>query len=105
MLVFAQLFNSLNARSDTTSAFRHLFANSWLWGAIGLSAALQVAVVHLEFLNTAFGTTPLSLEQWLTCIAMASAVLWFSEFWKLLDRSITSHVRGRNAARVCAVAQ
>jgi Ca2+-transporting ATPase len=105
VLVCAQLFNSLNARSDTTSAFRHLFANKWLWGAIGLSAALQVAVVHMDFLNTAFGTTPLSLDQWLTCVAMASAVLWFSELWKLLDRSITSHGHSRNAVRARSVTQ
>jgi P-type Ca2+ transporter type 2C len=89
VLVFTQLFNSFNARSDTTSAFRHLFANRWLWGAVGLSVALQIAVVHLDFLNLAFGTAPLALDQWLTCVAMASTVLWFSELWKLLDRSIT----------------
>ena len=32
-----------------TSAFAHLFTNRWLWPAIGLSVALQVAVVHLPF--------------------------------------------------------
>ena len=37
VLVFAQLFNCFNARSETTSAFRHLFVNPWLWGAIALS--------------------------------------------------------------------
>ncbi|WP_422331793.1 cation transporting ATPase C-terminal domain-containing protein, partial [Rhodococcus sp. (in: high G+C Gram-positive bacteria)] len=42
VLVFAQLFNAFNARSETGSAFRRVFANSWLWGAIALSALLQV---------------------------------------------------------------
>ena len=59
VLVFAQLFNCFNARSETASAFRALFANPWLWGAIALSALLQVAVVHVGFLNVAFGTVPL----------------------------------------------
>ena len=59
VLVFAQLFNCFNARSETTSAFRHLFVNPWLWGAIALSVLLQVAVVNLGFLNVAFGTVPL----------------------------------------------
>jgi P-type Ca2+ transporter type 2C len=45
VLVLAQLFNALNARSETGTAFHRLFANRWLWGAIALSAALQVAVV------------------------------------------------------------
>ncbi len=85
-LVFAQLFNCFNARSETVSAFHDIFANRWLWGAVLLSLVLQVGVVHLGFLNTAFGTTALSLDQWLTCFAMASAVLWASELRKLVLR-------------------
>src|SRR4030095_10224013 len=65
VLVFAQLFNCFNARSETASAFAHPFDNRWLWGAIALSVLLQVAVVNLEFLNLAFGTVPLQLDQWL----------------------------------------
>ena len=87
VLVFAQLFNCFNARSDTTSAFVHLFVNPWLWGAIALSVLLQVAVVHLGFLNLAFGTVPLEFSQWLLCAAMASVVLWYSELRKLVSRA------------------
>ncbi|CAG9933348.1 cation-translocating P-type ATPase [Candidatus Nitrotoga arctica] len=87
VLVLAQLFNCFNARSETTSAFHHLFVNSWLWGAIALSAILQVAVVHIGFLNVAFGTVPLSLEQWAVCLAMGSTVLWFGELRKLALRA------------------
>ncbi|HZD70223.1 MAG TPA: cation-translocating P-type ATPase [Actinomycetes bacterium] len=86
VLVFAQLFNALNARSETATAFHRILANRWLWGAIALSAVLQVAVVHAPFLNHAFTTAPLSLEQWLVCIAMASTVLWASEIRKLVPR-------------------
>lgn len=87
VLVFAQLFNCFNARSETMSAFSHLFVNPWLWGAIALSVLLQVAVVHLDFLNLAFGTVPLAVDQWLTCAAIASMVLWFSELRKLVKRT------------------
>ncbi|WP_431103639.1 cation-translocating P-type ATPase [Roseateles noduli] len=86
VLVFASLFVSLVARSDTASAFQQLFANRWLWAAIGVSALMQVAVVHLPFLNKAFGTVPLSMEQWMVCVAMASSVLWLSEGRKWLTR-------------------
>jgi magnesium-transporting ATPase (P-type) len=88
VLVFAQLFNCFNARSETTSAFAHLFVNPWLWGAIALSVLLQVAVVNLEFLNLAFGTVPLEIDQWLLCAAMASVVLWFNELRKLAIRAL-----------------
>ena len=87
VLVLAQLINCLNCRSETVSAFSHLFVNPWLWAAIGLSLLLQVAVVNLGFLNTAFGTAPLSWTQWLTCLAMASAVLWFAELRKFVLRA------------------
>jgi magnesium-transporting ATPase (P-type) len=87
VLVLAQLFNCLCARSDHASAARQLFANHWLWGTIVLSAALQVAVVHLPFLNLAFGTVPLSVTQWAVCLAMASGVLVASELFKALRRA------------------
>jgi P-type Ca2+ transporter type 2C len=85
-LVFAQLFNTFNARSDHRSAFYHLFSNPWLWGAIALSTLLQVLVVQVPFLNQAFGTTPLSWTQWLIATALASLVLWADEAKKLVGR-------------------
>ena len=88
VLVFTQLFNCFNARSENTSAFRHIFANHWLWGAIALSVLLQVAVINLGFLNVAFGTVPLTLDQWLICMAMGSVVLWVSELRKWLRRAL-----------------
>jgi len=87
VIVLAHLFNAFNARSEVTSAFTHMFSNPWLWGAIGLSVLLQVLVVHLDFLNLAFGTVALTFDQWLLCIAMASIVLWFSELRKLASRA------------------
>jgi Ca2+-transporting ATPase len=86
VLVLAQLFNAFNARSETRSAFHRLFTNSWLWAALALSATLQVAVVSVPFLNEAFSTTPLSMQQWLVCVVMASSVLWVSELRKVVLR-------------------
>jgi Ca2+-transporting ATPase len=85
-LVLAQLFNCFNARSDRTSAFRNLFVNRWLWGAIALSVALQAAVVYAPFLRDAFGTTPLGATDWLICVGLASVVLWAGEARKLASR-------------------
>ncbi len=87
-LVFAQLFNTFNCRSDETSAFSRLFTNRYLWGAIALSIVLQVAVVQLPFLNEPFGTSSLSMREWLTSLALASIVLWADEVKKLLERGL-----------------
>ncbi len=83
VLVLAQLFNAFNARSETASALQGLFANRWLWAAVALGLALQVAVVELPWLNLAFGTVPLTPGQWGLCVAMGSVVLWCSELRKL----------------------
>jgi Ca2+-transporting ATPase len=87
VLVLAQLFNALSARSEIRSAFHGMFANGWLWLAIAVSAGLQFAVVQTTPLNHAFTTAPLSLDQWLVCAAMASSVLWASELRKLALRA------------------
>jgi Ca2+-transporting ATPase len=87
-LVFAQLFNALNSRSETTSAFRGLFTNKWLWGALGLGIVLQVLVVQVPFLQEAFGTASLDPGQWLATIAMASVVLWVEELVKWVRRRV-----------------
>ncbi|HZL05299.1 MAG TPA: cation transporting ATPase C-terminal domain-containing protein [Coriobacteriia bacterium] len=38
-------------------------------------------------MNTAFGTTPLGLGQWLVCAALASVVLWVEELRKVIIRA------------------
>ncbi|MQW74876.1 HAD-IC family P-type ATPase [Nocardioides sp. dk4132] len=87
-LVLAQLFNALNARSETTSAFHGLFANRWLWLAIALGVVLQVAVVELSFLQVAFGTAALDPAHWAVCVALASVVLWYDEVRKIVLRAL-----------------
>jgi Ca2+-transporting ATPase len=86
-LILFQLFNVLNARSDEQSAFSGLFKNHWLWGAILLSLALQAAVIYIPFLQHAFSTVSLSLNDWLRCLVVASSVLWLRELSKIVTRA------------------
>ena len=83
-LMMFQLFNVFNARSDERSAFHGLFQNQWLWGAVGLSLALHVAVIYVPFLQNAFSTVSLSSSDWLRCAAVASSVLWLRELSKII---------------------
>jgi Ca2+-transporting ATPase len=97
VLVLAQLFNCFNSRSERDSAFHGLFRNPLLWGAIGVSIALQVLVVQTPFLNRAFSTTPLSGTEWATCAAIASSVLWADEVKKFLVRRVAARRTARAA--------
>jgi Ca2+-transporting ATPase len=87
-LVLFSLVNVFNARSDRESAFRRVFANKALWGGVLLSVGLQMAVVYVPFLQTAFSTEPLRPVDWLVCLAAASSVLWVREIEKLIVRRI-----------------
>ena len=90
-IVLAQLINVFNARSERRSAFVHLFANRWLWLAVGLSLVLQIVVLYIPLMQRALGTVPLTVVDWGRCAVAASAVLWASELAKVL--------RSRRAAR------
>jgi Ca2+-transporting ATPase len=96
-LMLFQLFNVLNARSDTTSAFARLFTNRWLWAALGLSLALQVLVIYTPFLQQAFSTTGLSVRDWLACLGVASSVLWMQELNKAVGRAMRPERTGLDA--------
>ena len=86
--MLAQMFNVFNARSDERSAFVGLFANHWLWGAVGLSFALQLLVIYVPPIQRAFSTVALSAVDWARCAAAASMVLWASELLKLVIRRV-----------------
>jgi len=102
-LMLFQMFNVLNSRSDERSAFQGLFRNRWLWGALGLSITLQVAVIYVPFLQSAFSTTSLSLNDWLRCVVVASSVLWVRELGKFVCRaSMGCQTLGRGSATLSA---
>lgn len=86
-LVMMQLFNALNSRSDTESAFVSMFANKWLWGSIVLAAILQVAVVEWAPLQAAFGTASLDAAHWVLAIGAGVVVLLVEEIIKLARRA------------------
>jgi hypothetical protein len=104
-LVFAQLFNRFNARSDTTSAFRHLFTNRLLWAAIGFSVLAPDAMARPlsgGSLSAAPSARPIPLlRAHGSCHAISPAavpsrrsisVLWVSS---LLSRFTTAAMRAR----------
>ena len=86
VLVLTQLTNAFSARSETVSVFKGLTANPWLWGAVTLSALLQIAVVHVPLLNKAFSTAPLTASQWGFCLVMSAGVPLAIELRKWLLR-------------------
>jgi Ca2+-transporting ATPase len=81
-LMFYQMFNVLNCRSETNSLFKiGVFTNMKLWGAILISILLQILVIHTP-LSTFFKTMPLTLMDWVYVILVSSSVLIIVEIYK-----------------------
>jgi Ca2+-transporting ATPase len=58
-------FMVFSARSDEHTVFRiGLFKNRFLLLSIGAAVLLQLAVVYVPFLQSAFHTVPLGLRDW-----------------------------------------
>ena len=55
---------------------------------MALSVALQVAVIYVPFLQSAFSTAPLRASDWLACVLVASSVLWLREISKAIRRGV-----------------
>ena len=64
-MVTFQWFQAFNARSDEYTVFRlGFFSNSWLIISIAIAIVLQLAVVYIPAMQTAFRTVPLGMDMW-----------------------------------------
>ena len=85
--VFYQVFNLLNVRSDTHSAFAiQTFTNWSIWVALVAVITLQILVVQLDALQELFDTTELTATQWGLSVLVASSALWVEEIRKAIVR-------------------
>ena len=78
-MVTFQWFQAFNARSDEHTILKlGVLTNRWLVIAIGISVLLQLAVVYVPFLQTAFQTVPLGIDAW-GIIMLAGGALFLVE--------------------------
>jgi Ca2+-transporting ATPase len=84
-----QVFNAINCRSSTKSAFElGFFTNKYLIIAIAASITLQVSATLLPPLRVALGTTPISIWDWCTIFLISSSVFFADELRKLVRKMI-----------------
>lgn len=71
-MVMSQVFHSFNYRSETRSIFRAPpWKNKYLLGAFVISIGLQMAVLYLPFMQTAFRTHAPSAQAWVLIMTCA----------------------------------
>ncbi len=78
--VFLQMANALIVRSGDNSVFnRFSLTNSTFWLAVGGVVLAQVLIVVVPFLQSVFGTTSLTAQEWLVAVASVLPLLVISE--------------------------
>ncbi len=87
-LVFGELFRAFAARSRTKLFWEvGAFSNMRLLGIVVFSAALQLAMHHVPFMQAIFGLTPISLRDCLLSIALGLIPVSVLELQKLYGRA------------------
>ena len=95
VLVFSQLFYSLALRHESKSIFQiGLFSNKYLAGAIVLGVLLQLIVIMVPTMQSAFHLQMLDLRAWLITLALGLFPLVLNEIFKVFIRARGSKVDG-----------
>ncbi len=83
-IVCFEWFRAFNARNDERTAFSlGLLRNRWLVLAIAGAVLLQIAIVYVPFLQTAFRTVPLGASGWGIALAAGASLFVIEELRKV----------------------
>lgn len=86
-LCIAQMGHALAVRSNTKLIIElNPFSNPYLLWAVGVTTALQLALVYVPPLQAFFGTHPLTSQELLICLGFSSLLLVWVELEKLFFR-------------------
>jgi Ca2+-transporting ATPase len=89
-LIIIQFINAFNCRSLDRSLFNlGVSQNRWLLAAVGWELMLLLLVVYLPFLQGAFNTFALSVEDWVVAVSSALTIVVIAEIYKLVSARFT----------------
>ena len=87
LLILMQAGHALAIRSDRLSIFQQsIRSNPAIFGAVLLTIVLQLAAIYWPPLQKLFGTTPLSINEFLLTLAASATVFAWVEIEKWLQR-------------------
>ncbi len=97
VLVFGELFRSFAARHPNKTFWQvGIFSNWKLLATIGVSAALQVGIHYIPFMQRALVLSPLSWSDWALCVGLGLFPVTVIELSKLV-RALVIHRREAQA--------
>ena len=84
--IMAIIWNSLNARTESMNLFENLFKNRNF--ILVMSAVTIIQVLIIQFGGEVFGTTPLTLTNWLWVILIAFAIIPIDLIRKVIVKAV-----------------
>jgi Ca2+-transporting ATPase len=84
----AEIFHSLNMRSQRGSIFSLKKHNLWLYGAMIAAVILTALVIEVPFLANLFGFTKIDLREYGIAMVLAVLVIPVTEIVKLIQRAV-----------------
>jgi cation-transporting P-type ATPase F len=89
VVIFVEIFYLFNSRSLTRSPFQlGFFSNPWAVGGAILMVLIQLLYTYAPFMNTLFGSAPISLTLWLDVLAVSLVAYLVIETEKWLRRKM-----------------
>jgi Ca2+-transporting ATPase len=85
-LVLMEFFKAYGYRSDHQHVLHRPFVNKWLNLAIGWEIVLLLLILHVPFLQRAFGVSPFGLAEWALIVFWSHTILPVLEMVKGLER-------------------
>ncbi len=86
-LVFIQIINAYNSRSDSISIFKQkFFQNPKLFWACLLSFILTIALIYLPQISNSFQLAPLNILDWIMLISSSLLIILIDEVYKYFRR-------------------
>ena len=99
-IVFTQLFHLFNSRSIRGFAFaKGFFTNKAVFVVALALIVLQLSITYLPFMNSVFGTMPLSLHQWQYPLTLGILIFIIVEIEKTVMRAIDRRNKGANKVK------
>ena len=89
VLALTQITHVFNVRSDRFTAFKGMFSNTYLLGALAIVLMLMFTVLEIPALHGIFHLTELTSQQWLWVAGLSLAPLPIVEAVKAVSRVFT----------------
>ena len=96
---FLELFHAFNIRSERASAFRGFFTNKILLGTVFAGVAINVLLVMVPPVASAFGLIALNGVQWGIVAALSLSVVLVGEIYKAFLRFFSARKRVQKKPR------